>query len=103
MSKKISGSFEVTITPQAAVEQVGDPAIGRMALDKRFHGGLDATSRGEMLAFRSAVAGSAGYVAMERVVGSLDGRTGSFVLKHDGTMTRGAARARGGRGVGRAP
>ena len=91
MLKRITGSFDVKITPQPAVENVGDPAIGRMALDKRFHGGLDATSRGEMLAFRSLVPGSAGYVAMERVVGSLDGRKGSFIFKHDGTMTRGAA------------
>ena len=91
MSKRTSGSFEVKITPQPAVENVGDPAISRMALDKRFHGGLEATSRGEMLAFRSLIPGSAGYVAMERVSGSLDGRTGSFIFKHDGTMTRGAA------------
>ena len=60
-----------------------------MSLDKQFHGALEATSRGEMIAYRSAVAGSAGYVAMETVRGTLDGRAGSFVLQHSSTMTRG--------------
>ena len=48
-----------------------------------------AASRGEMIAFRSATAGSAGYVAMETVRGRLDGRDGSFVLQHSSTMNRG--------------
>ena len=85
-----AGPFDVKLTAQAHVEGAGDASIGRMALDKQFHGGLDAHSLGQMLAFRSAVAGSAGYVAMERVVGMLDGREGSFVLQHSGTMDRGA-------------
>jgi Protein of unknown function (DUF3224) len=69
---------------------VGDASIGRMALDKRYHGDLDATGRGQMLATGTAVQGSAGYVAMERVTGSLRGRRGAFNLQHNGTMTRGA-------------
>jgi hypothetical protein len=60
-----------------------------MLLDKQFHGDLEASSQGQMLAFRSEVKGSAGYVAMERVRGSLNGRTGAFVLQHTGTMVRG--------------
>ena len=60
-----------------------------MTIDKQFHGDLEATSQGQMLAARSSVKGSAGYVAMERVSGSLNGLTGTFVLQHSGTMTRG--------------
>ena len=60
-----------------------------MSIDKRFHGDLEGTSRGEMLAARTAEPGSAGYVAMERVTGKLHGREGTFVLQHTGTMTRG--------------
>jgi hypothetical protein len=61
-----------------------------MSIDKQFHGDLDATSQGEMLSAMSAVEGSAGYVAIERVSGTLHGRSGSFVLQHNATMTRGA-------------
>lgn len=60
-----------------------------MSIEKRFHGDLEATSQGEMIAVQSAVKGSAGYVALERVTGTLHGRSGSFVLQHSGTMTRG--------------
>jgi hypothetical protein len=60
-----------------------------MSIDKKFSGDLDATSTGEMLAFMTAVKGSAGYVAMERVNGTLHGHTGSFALQHTGTMNRG--------------
>jgi hypothetical protein len=61
-----------------------------MLIDKRFGGDLEATSKGQMLAVRTKVEGSAGYVALERVEGTLAGRAGSFVLQHSGTMTRGA-------------
>jgi hypothetical protein len=84
-----SGLFEVKMSPQAQEDGVGDPTVGRMALDKRFYGGLEATSRGQMLAAMTGVEGSAGYVAIERVSGSLDGRKGTFALQHSGTMTRG--------------
>jgi hypothetical protein len=60
-----------------------------MSIDKQFHGDLEATSKGQMLAISSDVKGSAGYVAMERVTGMLQGRTGTFALQHSGTMTRG--------------
>jgi hypothetical protein len=60
-----------------------------MTIDKQFHGDLEATSKGEMLAAGTAVKGSAGYVAMEKVTGTLKGRTGTFVLQHTGTMNRG--------------
>ena len=81
-----AGPFEVKLTPQPPGE---DAVLGRLSLDKEFHGDLEATSKGQMLAFGSSVKGSAGYVAMEQVVGSLHGRQGTFVLQHSGTMTRG--------------
>jgi hypothetical protein len=89
MTTRASGPFDVKLMPQAPVEGVGDPTVGRMALDKRFHGELEATSKGEMLATRTEVEGSASYVAMERVTGTLHGRSGTFALQHCGTMDRG--------------
>jgi len=83
-----NGTFEVKLTPQPVD---GDaPAIGRMSIDKQFHGDLEGASKGQMLAAMTSVKGSAGYVAMEQVTGSLHGRAGTFVLQHSGTMTRGA-------------
>jgi hypothetical protein len=83
-----SGTFEVKLTPQAAED--GDAGLGRMSIDKQFHGDLEGTSKGFMLASSATIVkGSGGYVAMERVTGTLKGRTGTFVLQHSGTMTRG--------------
>ena len=90
MTKRASGTFAVKIVPQAADESVGDPTVGRLALDKQFSGDLEANSRGQMLAVRTEIQDSAGYVAMERVIGTLHGRSGTFALQHSGTMTRGA-------------
>jgi hypothetical protein len=95
MTNHASGTFDVKMTPQAADDKAGDgqaagAAIGRYSLDKQFHGGLEGTSEGEMLAVGTAVEGSAGYVAMEQVTGTLNGRKGSFALQPTGTMTRGA-------------
>lgn len=84
------GPFEVSLAPAPLSDVAANTGLGRMSLDKKFSGDLVATSQGEMLAFRSATAGSAGYVAMELVTGSLHGRSGSFVLQHSSTMTRGA-------------
>jgi hypothetical protein len=82
------GPFDVTLAPQT---DAGAPdQLGRMTIDKRFHGDLDATSQGQMLSAMTGTKGSAGYVAIERVTGTLGGRRGSFVLQHSGTMTRGA-------------
>jgi uncharacterized protein DUF3224 len=85
ISRHASGSFDVKLAPQTSTEE----SIGRLSIDKQFHGALEATSKGEMLASSSAVAGSAGYVAIEKVTGTLDGRSGTFVLQHTATMTRG--------------
>src|SRR5215216_7138250 len=85
VTTRASGTFEVKLTPQAT----DAPALGRMSIDKQFHGDLEGTSKGEMLAMGTAVEGSAGYVAIERVTGTLHGRSGTFALQHSGTMTRG--------------
>jgi hypothetical protein len=87
-SSRASGAFDVKVTPETG-GMAAEAGIGRMALDKTYHGDLAASGKGVMLAFRTAVDGSAGYVAMERVTGTLGGRAGSFVLQHSGTMTRG--------------
>jgi len=85
------GTFEVKLTPQKPDNTEAENAgVGRMSIDKKFSGDLEATSQGEMLAAMTAVKGSAGYVAIERVGGTLHGRNGTFVLQHSGTMTRGA-------------
>lgn len=84
-----NGPFEVKLNPQPISEVAAQTGLGRMSLDKQFHGNLEAVSQGEMLAFRTSVQGSAGYVAMEVVRGALHGREGSFVLQHSSTMTRG--------------
>jgi hypothetical protein len=89
MSLHATGTFEVKMDPQPADEKAGGAAIGRMLLDKQFHGDLEATSKGTMLAAGTAVKGSAGYVAIEIVTGTLKGLTGTFVLQHAGIMTRG--------------
>jgi hypothetical protein len=84
------GTFEVTTRPLDAYDDAEGSILGRMSIDKRFEGDLVGVSRGEMLTAMTPVTGSAGYVALERVEGTLHGRRGSFVLQHSGTMTRGA-------------
>ena len=79
---RATGGFDVKVTPQ---EDKTDPAIARMVLDKQFHGDLEATSKGEMLAAGGAK-GTGGYVAIEIVTGKLGGHTGTFALQHSGSM-----------------
>lgn len=90
VSGTIRGEFDVTMLPQPSDAALGE-GIGRMGLDKRYRGSLAATGKGQMLAFRTAVEGSAAYVALEEVDGTLGGKAGGFVLQHAGTMDRGAA------------
>jgi hypothetical protein len=87
MTNHASGTFEVKLNPLTPDDK--DSGLGRMSIDKQFRGDLEASSKGEMLSAMTLVKGSAGYVAMERVTGTLQGRNGSFVLQHSGTMTRG--------------
>jgi len=88
-STQATGPFEVKLNPESLSDIAGKTGLGRLSLDKKFQGDLVAVSQGEMLSFRSSVQGSAGYVAMETVTGTLHGRHGSFVLQHSSTMTRG--------------
>ena len=83
------GTFDVKVIPQAADDPAGGP-FSRLFLDKQFHGDLDGSSKGQMLAAGTAVEGSAAYVALESVTGTLGGRRGSFILQHAGTMRKGA-------------
>lgn len=89
VTKHAIGPFEVKLNPLATYESSEGSLLGRMSIDKHFHGDLEATSKGEMLSAMTDVKGSAGYVAIERVSGTLDGRSGTFVLQHSATMTRG--------------
>ncbi len=87
---KVSGMFEVMLSP-LDVHHQGEHGVRlrRMAMKKTYMGELEARSQGEMLSAMSGVAGSAGYVALEQVDGVVDGRRGSFVLQHSGTMQAG--------------
>jgi hypothetical protein len=89
MASRATGTFEVKLKPLATDDMAEDASLGRMSIDKQFHGDLEGTSKGQMLTAGTAVKGSAGYVAIERISGTLHGRTGSFELQHSGTMTRG--------------
>jgi hypothetical protein len=85
------GRFEVKMTPQGGGEEQAEGVkLGRLMLEKVFHGDLEATSQGQMLTAVTDTPGSAGYVAIERVTGTLQGRAGSFVFQHSGTMDHGA-------------
>lgn len=88
MEYQASGTFDVKLNPQPAT---GEWGLGRLSIDKQFHGDLTATSAGEMLSAMTGVEGSAAYVALERVSGTLHGRRGGFTLQHTGVMNRGAA------------
>ena len=87
---KITGEFKVELKPLELSTQGKDGVnLGRMSIDKTFYGELAATSKGEMLSAMTKVAGSAGYVAIEQVSGTLAGKQGSFVLQHFGVMANG--------------
>lgn len=81
------GTFDVKLTPE--VDNSGESIVGRMTIDKQFQGDLDGSSKGLMVMAGTAVQGSAGYVAIEKVTGSLKGKRGSFYLQHNGIMNRG--------------
>ena len=89
MTARANGTFEPETKPLTGY--VTDPSaqIGRFSLDKKYHGELEGTAKGEMLTAGNPAKGSAGYVAVEFVTGTLKGRSGSFALQHTGVMTRG--------------
>ena len=89
----ISGKFEAKLAPvDTHAQSANGNALGRMTLNKSYEGELSAESTGEMLSAMTGTEGSAGYVAIEHVEGTLAGKQGSFVLQHFGIMDRGADR-----------
>jgi hypothetical protein len=89
MSQHARGTFEVKVAPIPEEGSFGAAGLGRMSIDKTFHGDLEGASVGQMLTAMSTVEGSGAYVAVEKITGRLAGRTGSFMLHHRGVMTRG--------------
>ena len=90
MTTRATGTFEVKINPLTAYDDAEGSPLGRLSIDKQFRGDIEGTSKGEMLTGMTNVKNSAGYVAIERVTGTLHGHTGSFILQHSGTMNKGA-------------
>ncbi|MDX2003652.1 MAG: DUF3224 domain-containing protein [Meiothermus sp.] len=86
---KATGTFKVQLAPQPADGYFDGPTLNRLTIDKQFQGDLEGSSQGQMMSAVSSVPGSAGYVAVEKVSGRLEGRTGSFVLQHSSFMNRG--------------
>jgi hypothetical protein len=89
VTSRATGTFDVKITPLGTDTPAEGSPLGRMSIDKQFHGDLEGTSTGEMLTAGTGIKNSAGYVAMERVTGRLHGKRGTFALQHNATMTRG--------------
>ena len=87
--RRATGSFEVSLEPLSNAEVSSDALLGRLLLTKKFIGDLAASARGQMLSAGTSTRGSAGYVAIDQVTGTLDGRKGSFLLQHSGSMQRG--------------
>ncbi|MCI4373225.1 MAG: DUF3224 domain-containing protein [Thermoplasmata archaeon] len=85
-----TGTFNVSLAQIGTDDQADGSTLGRMSIDKQFHGDLEGVSKGEMMTAMTETEGSAGYVAIERVKGSLHGQQGSFVLQHGGVMNRGS-------------
>lgn len=90
MNQIAKGTFVVKVLPLVFEGQPDTGSLGRMSIDKQITGDLVATTVGQMLSAGTETKGSAGYVAIERVDGSLHGRKGSFTLQHSGSMNRGA-------------
>ena len=88
MATHASGTFEVKLAPQTANEIETAAGIMRMTIDKVIHGELEATTKGEMIASSDGTRGAGAYSALELVTGTLNGRSGTFVLQHTGTMTK---------------
>ena len=87
---QVKGEFDVKRTPEGGFDLGGGAVAGHFRFDKQFHGALDATGIVHMLAVGTQVDGSAAYVAVERIDGTLDGLRGAFLTQHNGTLDRGA-------------
>ena len=91
MTQTAKGTFTIVMIPPPAGEGAGRLSVGRMFIDKQYTGDFTGTGQGEMLSAGNPAAGSAGYVAIEHVSGTLHGRSGTFALQHSGTMHNGAS------------
>jgi hypothetical protein len=89
MTGRATGPFEVQLNPQVFENAPEGVPLGRLSIQKQYSGDLEATGQGQMLSAGTNVNGSAAYVAVEHVTGTLGGRRGSFILQHSGTMDRG--------------
>jgi hypothetical protein len=89
MDQQVKGEFEVRRGTEPACDMGEGVQAGHFRFDKRFRGDLDATSVVHMLAVMTEVQGSAGYVAIERISGTLHRRQGAFFVVHNGVMDRG--------------
>jgi len=89
MTTQVSGTFEVKLLPLEGYAKTEDAKLGRFSMNKQFNGELEATSQGEMLSAGTNIENSAGYVVIEQVSGTLQGRVGTFILQHSGIMNRG--------------
>lgn len=89
VTEHASGTFEVKLAPSGEADKAEGSTLGSYSLEKQYHGDLEASAKGTMLTAGTDVKGSAGYVAIERVTGALKGHKGSFVLQHNGMLTRG--------------
>ena len=90
MTQSAKGEFVVSLKPLEFEGADPEFKLGRMSIDKQISGDLTARTVGQMLSAMTSTDGSAGYVAIERVEGVLNGKQGTFVLQHTGTMNRGA-------------
>ena len=86
-SMHAAGPFDVKVTPQD--DKSADAKLGRMTIDKQYHGDLEAAGVGQMLTAGTDVKDSGAYVAIEKVTGTLKGHSGSFMLQRSGTMSGG--------------
>jgi hypothetical protein len=84
-------SFTITTWDAMPYDEAEGATLSKTSIEKIFTGDLEGTSRAEALMAVSPVEGSAAYVAIERIAGTLHGRTGTFVLHHSATSTAGGA------------
>jgi hypothetical protein len=90
MTIHVTGPFDVKLLPQDPPDKAEGSTLGRMSIDKHYHGDLEAQGTGQMLTALTDIKDSAGYVAIERITGTLNGKSGSFVMQHSGTLNHGA-------------
>jgi len=83
MTQHAQGTFTVKVLPLTPAPAEG---LSRFSINKEIHGGLEGTTQGEMYSGGDPKQGAAGYVAIEVVTGTLNGKHGSFALQHMATM-----------------